>query len=342
MKIDLLSLTTGVRRQSSQILAALLLFCISGCNKEASTAGSGTNSPAQGTISGKSIAVIPKGSTHSHWKSVEAGAKKAGAELGYEILWKAPLKENDRAQQIAIVEQFVSEGVAGIVLAPLDDVALLRPVKGAVSKGIPVLLFDSGLKGEQGKDFISYVGTDNKLGGKLGGEELARLLNGKGKVVLLKYSEGSASTAEREAGFLEAIKQHPGIQLIVDNRYGGVTASEAQATALNMLDQLREADGIFCSNESLTMGMLLALRQNNLTGKAKFVGFDASAQLVEALRKGEIQALVAQNPKKMGYEGVKAMVRHIKGEKLPAVIDSGVQLITPENIESEAVKELFK
>jgi ribose transport system substrate-binding protein len=341
MKTDLFSIIA--RRALFCVWPTMLIAGLSGCNKESQpVSNSATNGAQKAMVAGKNIAVIPKGSTHSHWKSVEAGAKKAGDELGYTILWKAPLKENDRAQQIAIVEQFASEGVAGIVLAPLDDQALLRPVRAAVGKGIPVIVFDSGLKGESGKDFISYVGTDNRLGGSLGGEELARLLNGKGKVVLLKYSEGSASTAEREAGFLEAIKKHPDIKLIVDNRYGGVTASEAQATALNMLDQLREADGIFCSNESLTFGMLLALRQNNLIGKAKFVGFDASTELVEALRKGEIQALVAQNPKKMGYEGVKAMVAHIKGEKVPAVIDSGVQLITPQNIESAEVKELLK
>ena len=169
-----------------------------------------------------------------HWKSVEAGARKAGEEFGAEILWKGPLKESDRAQQIAIVEQFVSEGVKGIVLAPLDDTALRRPVQAANAKGIPVVIIDSALKGEAGKDFVSYVGTNNRLGGKMAGEQLVKLLGGKGKVVLLRYQEGSASTTEREEGFLEAMKKSPEIQMLVENRYGGATASEAQTTALNM------------------------------------------------------------------------------------------------------------
>lgn len=313
------------------------LFLTTGCEK----------SPAPGTESQtkagtKTIAVIPKGTTHAHWKSVEAGAEQAGKEFGVEIAWKGPLTENDRAQQIAIVEQFASNGVSGIIVAPLDDVALLRPVQGAVSKGVPVLIIDSALKGEVGKDFVSYVGTNNKKGGEMAGEELARLLGGKGKVVLLRYMEGSASTMEREAGFLEVIKQHPDIHLLVENRYGGATASEAQTSAMNLMDQIREADGIFCSNESLTFGMLLALRQNNLAGKAKFVGFDSSAPLVEALKKGEIQALVAQNPRKMGYEAVKAMVAHLNGQKVPESIDSGVRLLTPENLETPEVKELLQ
>ncbi|HEX8295678.1 MAG TPA: substrate-binding domain-containing protein [Chthoniobacteraceae bacterium] len=313
------------------LFAALIL---TGCNKSPDGAAQ--------TPGAKTIAVIPKGTTHVFWKSVEAGAKQAGQELGVNILWKGPLKENDRAQQISIVEQFASEGVSGIVLAPLDDTALRRPVSGAMSKGIPVVIIDSSLKGEVGTDFVSYVGTNNKLGGQIAGDQLAKLLGGKGKVVLLRYMEGSASTVERETGFLEAIKKHPEIQMIVDNRFGGATASEAQSTAMNIMDELRKADGIFCSNESLTFGMLLALRQNNLAGKAKFVGFDASGPLVEAMKKGEIHSLVAQNPRKMGYMGVKTMVAKMNGETVEPSVDSGVQLITQENLNSQEVQDLLK
>src|ERR1044071_8960125 len=167
------------------------------------------------------IAVIPKGTTHSFWKAVEAGARKAGTELGVEIIWKGPLKEDDRAQQIAVVQQFVSSGVNAIVLAPLDDTALRSPVQAANDRKIPVVIIDSALKGQAGKDFVSFVATDNFHGGELGGEELARLLGGKGKVVLLRYAEGSASTTEREAGFLSVMKKNPGIQVILDNSYAG-------------------------------------------------------------------------------------------------------------------------
>ncbi len=162
-----------------------------------------------------------------------------------EIIWKGPLKEDDRAQQIAVVQQFVSSGVSGIVLAPLDDIALRNPVKSAAEHNIPVVIFDSALKGEAGRDFLSFVATDNHRGGEIGGEELARLLGGKGKVVLLRYAEGSASTLEREAGFLAVMKKYPGITLLVDNRYGGATISSAQDAAMNLIDKIREADGIF-------------------------------------------------------------------------------------------------
>ena len=291
--------------------------------------------------SAERIAVIPKGTTHSFWKSVEAGAKKAGAELGVEIIWKGPLKEDDRAQQIAVVQQFVSSGVSAIVLAPLDDTALRGPVKSALDRKIPVVIYDSALKGEVGKDFVSFVATDNKRGGTLAGEELVRLLKGKGKVVLLRYSEGSASTAEREAGFLDVIRKNPGITVIVDNRYGGATVSSAQDASMNLIDKIREADGIFCPNESSTQGMLLALRQTGLAGKKAFVGFDTSPALNAALNKGDIQALVAQNPTRMGYLAVVTAVKALRGEKVEPTIDTGCVLVTKENQNEPAVKAVL-
>ena len=274
------------------------------------------------------IAVIPKGTTHSFWKSVEAGARKAGQELGAEIIWKGPLKEDDRAAQIAVVQQFVTSGVSAIVLAPLDDTALRSPVQSANSRKIPVVIIDSALKGEAGRDFASFVATDNFRGGVLAGEELARVLGGKGKVVLLRYAEGSASTNERENGFLSVMKKNPGINVILDNRYAGATTSSAQDTAMNIIDRVREADGIFCPNESSTHGMILALRQTNLAGKKKFVGFDTSDFLLQALNRGDVQALVAQNPERMGYLGVQAAVKQLRGEKVEPRIDTGCELVT--------------
>ncbi|HRP04535.1 MAG TPA: substrate-binding domain-containing protein [Opitutaceae bacterium] len=287
------------------------------------------------------IAVIPKGTTHNFWKSVEAGALKAGKELGVEIKWKGPLKEDDRAQQISLVEQFVASGVSAIVLAPLDDIALRAPVRSAAERKIPVVIFDSPLKAESGKDFVSLVATDNRRGGRLAGEEMVRLLAGKGKVVLLRCMEGSASTTEREEGFLEVISKSPGIVVTVTNRYAGPTVATAQDAAMNLLDRIREANGIFCPNESSTHGMLLALRQTGLTGKRTFVGFDASPVLLAALKKGDLKAVVAQNPTKMGYLGVVTAVKAIRGEKVESAIDTGCVLVTRANMNDPAVREVL-
>jgi ribose transport system substrate-binding protein len=288
------------------------------------------------------IAMIPKGTTHVFWKTVEAGAREAAASLEVDLVWKGPLKENDRGQQIAIVEQFVTEGVSAIALAPLDAAALRRPVAMAGQRKIPVVIFDSALQGEAGKDFVSLVATDNRRGGELGGTRLGDLLAGTGKVVLLRYQVGSASTEDREAGFAAAVATRPDLTVISDHRFSGATAGEAKTAALNMLDTLKQADGIFCPNESSTFGMLLALRQHNLAGRVKFVGFDTSPVLVEALKSGEIDALVAQDPRTMGRLAVTAAVKHLRGEAVEPAIDTGAVVVTRDNLDSPEVQKVLQ
>ena len=288
------------------------------------------------------IAVVPKGKEAFFWKSVHAGANiGAVTSKDVEIIWKSPQTENDRAQQISIVEQCVKEGVSGIILSPLDYHALTGTVSKAMKKKIPVLIFDSALKGISGKDFISFVGTDNRKAGNLAGENLTKLLKGKGKVVLMRYVEGQASTTKREEGFLEALVKEKGIQLIMKDRYAGGTVDEVKKICMSLINQLREADGIFCPNETSTMGMLLALRDAHLTGKVKFIGFDMTIPLIEALKNGEISALVAQDPSRMGHQSVKTMVDYIRGKKISLMIDTGVYLVTRENLNDPEIQKLY-
>lgn len=290
------------------------------------------------------IAVIPKGTTHEYWKGVHAGAMKASQETGCEIIWKGPLKEDDRESQIDTVENFINRKVDGICLAPLDDVALRKPVREAKNAGIPVAIFDSALKGS---DWVSFVATDNHKGGEMAGEELARLINNKGKVVMLRYAEGSASTMEREQGFLDAIAKHPDIKVVVDNRYGGATTESAYQASENMLAPLKNGDGslsidgIYACNESTTFGMLRALQEGGWAGKVKYVGFDASAKLIEALGAGQINGLIVQNPFKMGYLVVKTVVDKLNGKDVEKRIDTGATLVTKENMDQPEIKDLL-
>lgn len=325
-------------RFSFAFTAALVVSSILnlGCKEKSESGTPSIAAPAMRTI-----AVIPKGATHEHWQRVKAGAEQAGKEFGVNIIWKAPQTENDRQQQIQLIEQFTADKVAAIVVAPLDEKGLVRPIRQAVAEKIPVVLIDSGLAGEVGKDFVAYVGTDNRHGGVMAGEALAKALAGKGKVVMLRYMEGSASTAERENGFLDAIKKFPDIQMISDKQYSGATSDVAQTKAANMLDDLRMADGVYCPNESSTYGMLEALRKADLIKKVKFVGFDTSPPLLAAVRSGDLVAVVAQNPRRMGYLGVKAAVDSLNGAKVEPSIDTGAILITKENVDSDEVKALF-
>jgi ribose transport system substrate-binding protein len=288
------------------------------------------------------IAVIPKGTTHEFWKSVHAGAIKASRELDVEIVWKGPLKEDDLKSQIDLVQSFTAQGVSGLVLAPLNDSALGASVKHAARSGVPVVIFDSDLKGEE---HLSFVATDNRAAGRLAGEEMARLLGGKGNLIVLRYQEGSASTNHREEGFLEAIRKHPGLTVKSSNQYGGATTESAFSASENLLSAQSAGqggvDGIFTPNESTTFGMLLALDKTKLAGKLEFIGFDASDKLVAALRDGKIRGLVLQDPFTMGYLGVKTMTAHLRGEKVEPRIDTGSKLVTRENMNQPEVKRLL-
>src|SRR5499433_3666873 len=290
------------------------------------------------------IAVIPKGTTHEFWKSIHAGSIKAANELAAQgnevaVIWKGPLREDDREQQIQVVEGFTSQGVNGIVLAPLDNRALARPVEEAKSAGVPTVIIDSAL---ESNSIVSFVATDNRKGGMLGADRLGELMGGKGKVILLRYAEGSASTEEREAGFLQKMKQkYPGIELISTDQYAGATRETAKRASENLLNRFGDnVQGIFCPNESTTAGMLSALQDSGKAGKVMFVGFDTSQIFIDAMRAKQLHGIVVQNPFNMGYLGVKTMVDSLQGKPVEKRIDTGVTIITPDNLnapESQAL-----
>jgi len=320
-------------RLFSWIVALSMVFTAPACRRKEA----GPPAAQGGT---RTIAVIPKGTTHEFWKAIHSGAAQAGRELGVEILWKGPQREDDRAQQITVVEDFINRGVDGIVLAPLDDRALCAPVRDAAREGIPVVIIDSGL---QGTDFISFVATDNYKGGVLAARRLAELLGGPGEIFLIRYQEGSASTTEREQGFLDTMTgEFPAVRIMVKDQYAGSTTETAYQLAENLLGRFPDVDGIFCPNESSTFGTLRALQESGLAGKIKFVGFDSSPKLVQGLRDGHLQGLVLQNPTRMGYLGVVLMVQHLRGEKVEARIDTGVTLATREMMDAPEIKALLE
>ncbi len=314
-------------RKSLAVLVIAAMSALAACGRR--TAGSNK----------LQIAVIPKGTTHEFWKSIHAGAEKAARELGVDVLWKGPQREDDREQQVMVVEDFVSRGVDGIVLAPLDDRALMAPVREAKRAGIPVVVIDSGLQGE---DYVSFIATDNYRGGVIGARRLGAILGGKGKVILMRYQVGSASTQQREQGFLDTARQDfPAWQFLSQDQYGGPTTETSYRLLENLLSRFPDVEGIFCPNESTTFGSLRALQEAGVAGHIKFVGFDSSLKLVEALQARQLFGLVLQNPFSMGYLGVKKMVEYIRGAAIDKRIDTGVSLATPENMDQPEIKNLL-
>ncbi len=307
--------------------------------------GGGTGKGSSGGGNGITIAVIPKGTSHVFWQSIHAGAQKAATDLGVSIIWRGPLREDDRDAQVSEVEGFISRGISGICLAPLDETALVPPVQEALRQKVPVVIFDSGLKSN---DYVSFVATDNTKGGQLGGQRLAESIGKKGKVILLRYAEGHDSTGKREEGFLEAMKQYPGIDVVSSNQYGGADVEGAYKKAEALLSTYKKpdgslgVDGIFTPNESVSFAMLRVLQDNGWAGKVKFVGFDASPNLVKGLREGGLDAIVVQDPVRMGYTAVETMVKHLKGQPVEKWIDTGVQVATKDNMDTPAIKALIE
>ena len=288
------------------------------------------------------IAVIPKGTNHLFWKTIHAGAIKAAEEEDVTILWKGPLIESDREGQIKVVQNFVTQQVDAIAIAPLDDEAMIRPIKEAHDDGIKVVIWDSGLAPAGDEFFDSFVATDNFAAGEKCGKHLAELMGGKGNAILLRHMVGSASTQKRAEGFLKGLKEHgPDIVLISSDKYAGATVEESQEVANNLLNQFADSvDGIFTPNESATEGMMAAMKGAGIAGKVKFVGFDVNDALLAGIEKKVIHALALQDPFNMGYLAVKHSVAHLKGEKVERLVDTGSVILTSDNLGEIRIQEL--
>ena len=340
-------LTCRGRRGARAFLAVLVCSWLVACTDAKDGTGGDGGTGTEDGLKTYRIAVVPKGTSHVFWKSVHAGAlegaREAEKEFGtkVEIRWQGPLVEDEREAQRQVIEGFIGSNVDGIVFAPIDNHAMVAPVNAAVGAGKPVVIIDSGLNGD---NYVSFVATDNYQGGVLGGEELGKLLGGKGKALLLRYQVGSASTTKREQGFIDTMRsKFPDIELLPPGleQYAGATTGQAQNASETLLNTYPDIDGIFCPNESSCSGMLAALVKTGRAGSIKFVGFDSSEGLVEGLGKRHLDGLILQSPVRMGRLGVRSLIDHLEGKTVEKRIDTGVFLITGENMDTPEFQALL-
>ncbi|MGH7172355.1 MAG: substrate-binding domain-containing protein, partial [Gemmataceae bacterium] len=308
------------------------------------------------------IAVIPKGLTHEFWQSIHRGAERAAADLSAEgvltaIDWDGPQKESEGREQINLVNLKASTGINGLVLAPQDSKRMFDCVADVVDKGIPVVIIDSGLDAERLKQrpdlIVKYIATNNYNGGRLAARRLLEVLAKDGKtsprLVLLRYAVGSESTEQREQGFLDYIEEQKkagqSITLLSTDQYAGATVNEAEKNAGPLLLRYQgQFDGLFTVNESSSVGTLIALRSQGLNGKIRFVTFDASEPILQAIREGDIDGTVVQDPYRMGHLAVWTLVKHLEGYDVSAGgkdLGTGEYVVTKDNLDAEATRELF-
>jgi len=283
------------------------------------------------------ILVTPQSVVASFWVTVKAGADSAGKELGIDVIWKGPPTEADVDNQISILEDYINQGIDAIVLAALDSKALIPIVKRAVSRNIPMILIDSGIDSD---DPESFIATDNVLGANMAARMLAKLIGFRGKVALIPFFPGTSTSIHREKGFKEEIAKYPDIELVAV-QYSQNDMAVAMAITENILTAFPDIDGIFAANEPGAIGASQAILARGLAGKVKIVGFDAAPNEIDALKKNIIQALIVQNPFKMGYLGVKYAVDVIHGKKVPERVDTGVTVVTNENLYNDEIQKLL-
>lgn len=286
------------------------------------------------------IAVIVKSANSTFWQNVRKGAKTAGADLGgkYKVTFQGPESETAIDAQVNMVDNAVNRGVAGIVLAASDPVALVPAVRKAYESGIPVVLIDSGLNSD-GKYYQSFLATDNRAAGKLAAEKLLAKVKG-GKVAVMSFTQGAASAIERTGGFIDEVKSKADYKIV-----GPYYSNSEMVTALNQTEDVLGSNpdiaAIFGANEPTAVGMARAVKQKGFAGKIVAVGFDGNSDLQNFVRDGTLDGIVVQSSYQMGYKGVDTIGKIIKGEKVEKVIDTGVVYVTKENIDSPEAKAVL-
>lgn len=283
------------------------------------------------------IAVVPKGLGHQFWVTVHAGADSAGDEFDAKILWNGPHKETEVAMQISIIEDMISRRVDAIVMAACNADALVDTIKKAMDSGIPVVTIDSGVNSDLP---VSFVATDNIAGAKAAAAKLVELIGGEGEVGLLPFVPGAATSELREQGFKEGLAEFAKAKLVSTIHTHSDTAKALAATE-DMMTAHPNLKGIFAANEAAAIGAAQAIDTAGKTGQVKLVAFDASPLQIEFLESGTIQGLIVQDPFRMGYEGVKIAIDHIEGRDTEKRIDTGVIIVTLDNLNDPAIQKLL-
>lgn len=308
-----------------------------GCKQETSPGASAVATNAVPRAVTHSIALVTKLTNTVFWQSMHTGAQAAGKEFGYEIAWSGPDRETNIGRQSALVDEAIGRGVDGVVLSPVDRTELVPSVNKLSELNIPCVIVDSGV---ETLNFVSFVSTYNSLSGELAARRMGKILNGKGNVIVVRHLEGSQATIKRVSGFCQALtNEFPGIK-IVDSQSGKDTAEAAREVTEVMLKRNPDVQGLFACNVDVSVGALQALQMLK-RADVKMVAYDPHKLLLDGLRAGQVDSIVVQNPYKMGYESVKAVVTHIKGQTVPKMMDTGVEIVTMDNITEPKILRLL-
>ncbi len=283
------------------------------------------------------VAVLMKSFVGDFWKTVEAGAYAAGEELGVRVTVDGADTETNIEQQIQQVENAMQRRADAIAIAVLDTEALVPVMDSAAERGIVTLTFNGLLNTDT---TVTHVATDNWAAGEMAGEALAQLLGGEGKVAIIGAAEGVKNNRDRSDGAAEVIESYPGMD-VISIQYAENDLNKTISIANDIMSANPDLAGFFSNNETTTVGVATALKERGMDGQIGHIGFDASEQTIAQLYDGVTGGFVTQDPFNMGYLAVVKAVDAINGESMEAIIDTGAQLVTLENVEDPAIQKIL-
>jgi len=283
------------------------------------------------------VAIISKGYQHEFWRTVEAGAKKASEELGIEMSFIGPEKESEIGKQVSMVENEVLKKPTALLLAALDENALRPIAEKIVDGGTTLVTFDSNIAGGIES---SFVATDNVQVGVKAAQKMIELIGEEGTVGVVAHNAGTSTAIERTKGFIEEMKKHPKIKLLT-TKYSDGDKLKALSITQDIVTANPEIKGIYGTNEGSAVGVGRAIAEMGKSDSIVVVGVDSSAEEVELLKEGAIDAMVVQDPFNMGYMAVKTAMAAAKGEKVEKRIDTGSTVVTMDNLETEKVQKIL-
>jgi ribose transport system substrate-binding protein len=293
-------------------------------------------------VSAAEIAVIVKTVNSTFWQNVQKGAEAAiGASKGGNTMtFQGPAAESAIADEVNMVENAVNRKVAGILLAPSDPDALVPAIKKAWEARIPVVIIDSMLSAGADKYYQAFLATDNRKAGELAAKALIEKVGTTGKIAVMSYVAGAGSEIGRVGGFNDYIKANSKLQIV-----GPFYSQSQMATALNQTTDVLAANsdlvGIFGANEPTAIGMGRAIKQAGKAGKITAIGFDGNQDLQEFVKDGTLTATIVQGSYQMGEKGIDTLLKILDKEKVEKVIDTGVVVVTKDNIDKPEAKNVL-
>jgi ribose transport system substrate-binding protein len=284
------------------------------------------------------LAVIPKSVGLDYWTKVHEGAMCAERQLpGVQVTWNGVTDETDVVGQLNLLNNYIAQGVNGLVYAATDATAMTEVSTGASKAGIKVVSIDSGTKPQPSN--VPLIATNNISGAKLAAEELAKAIGPKGgKVAIIGFHAGTETNDQRVQGFEQELKKYPKLHMI-GIQYSQNDYNTALTVTANILTANPDLKGLFAANESSDVGAVEAVRIAHMVGKVRIVGWDTSPDEVDGVKQGVVAGLISQDPFRMGYDGVRAAVAMLRHQRRPPNENTGAVFVTRHDLNNPVVRQ---